>query len=319
MPSLQSPYNIFCSAHKQHNKAFLDKVSMTQETSSTRHKLHNNLVKLYDERASSYESELNSVGEVWHLALAQDLVKAAASAIPQSLRFPVRVLDLCCGTGMVSLSANEQFGSSTIIHGIDFSAKSIELANEKAEGLPNLKFFVSSATELDELELEEGSYSLITCCSAFVLLPNGLEALKSWAKYLAPGGILALDVTAVGTQQVTDFMSQSLPAGAATVDRTWIRSAASLTDLLEEAGYVVNDIQLTKIYKTWEYEVSKASEIFDRMLQSEIYRSQVQNRSEFELGEIKSLFVSKMENCAGENGLLIDKTQLYIGVASKRL
>lgn len=292
---------------------------MTSQNVPSRHRLHDILKTWYDDRAPGYDTELNEHGEVWHLNIAKDLVNWSKPYVLPNLRDPVRVLDICCGTGMVAFHAYEQFGPSTVVHGVDFSAKSIHLATNKAKGIDNIKFFEGSATELDSLGLQKGSYSLITCCSAFVLLPSHIETLKSWREYLAPGGILSLDITAPGTQVVTDFMSMSIPDSSRTVDRRWIQNNDSLVNLFTEAGFDCKDVILTPVYTSKQYEIGKAEDIFDKMSVSAVYRLGIEHASKEEMDAMKAKFLELMKSVEGENGIITDTTQLLVGIAQRKV
>jgi ubiquinone/menaquinone biosynthesis C-methylase UbiE len=120
-----------------------------------------------------------------------------------NLKTPLKMLDLCCGTGL-SYAARERFGPGSVIHAMDISGVSLEIARAKAarlgegrkEGEGEMEFWEGSAVELDALafgdgngKLQKGAYGLITCCSAFVFLPGDRAAVvKEWAEYLAPEG-----------------------------------------------------------------------------------------------------------------------------------
>lgn len=289
---------------------------MAQKSIVPRHKLHDQLVSFYDERASSYDNESDASGHVWHAQLAQDLIKAASPYIPQNLKEPVKVLDLCCGTGMASFAAFEHFGDTTIVHGVDFSKRSIDIAKAKSRGRSNFSFIVASAGELEDIGLEKASYSMLICCSAFVLLPCNRDLLRLWAKYLAPNGVLVLDVTAAGTQQVTDFVSLSLPPGSAIVDRRWIKSEESLMELFEGSGLITRQVVLTQDYRTTAYDIREAKNVFDRIIQMDLYKSQVDSLSPDELETVKERFLQMIRKHARVDGVLVDRTQLYIGIAS---
>jgi SAM-dependent methyltransferase len=167
--------------------------------SPPRHPLHSRIIEFYNSRTPTYDTE-----DTFHPTLAADFIIWASSMLPANLKTPLKMLDLCCGTGPVSYAARERFGPDAVVHGVDISGASLEIARAKAarleegrkEGKAEMEFWEGSAVELDALALGDGkgkllkgTYGLITCCSAFMFLPGDRAAVvKAWAEYLAPGG-----------------------------------------------------------------------------------------------------------------------------------
>jgi ubiquinone/menaquinone biosynthesis C-methylase UbiE len=60
----------------------------------------------------------------------------------------------------------------------------------------NVRFLEGDIGHLESLEgedVKDGEFDLITCASAFVLVEDGAEALKGWAKLLRKGGKVVFD------------------------------------------------------------------------------------------------------------------------------
>lgn len=171
--------------------------------------------RMYDARASTYDDS-------WHPSFARDFVQ-------QLPLFPgARVLDLACGTGLLTFLAAERVGPDGAVVGVDISPGMLAVARQKltAGTAPNranstssdllidtaaeeeeepadpdrwkhVRLFEHSATELDSLdEVAElkGTFDFITVASTLVLLPEPDVAIRGWLSYLKPGGILAVDV-----------------------------------------------------------------------------------------------------------------------------
>lgn len=141
--------------------------------------------ELYDNRAENYDAS-------WH--------KRFSSHIAQLLDLQPgdHVLDLACGTGLVTFEAAKRVGASGRVVGIDISTGMLAQANLKlkSHAFNNVEFHTHSITELGTLaELRERSFDAITCASALVLLPDAKAALSQWTKYLKPGGRLITDAT----------------------------------------------------------------------------------------------------------------------------
>jgi ubiquinone/menaquinone biosynthesis C-methylase UbiE len=140
---------------------------------------------LYDGRAANYDAS-------WHDRFSSHVVQLLG------LKPGERVLDLACGTGLVTFKAAERVGPSGHIVGVDISTGMLAQAHAKLKGctLNNIQFHKHSITELDSLpELQEHTFDAITCASALVLLPGPEAAIKQWAEYLKPGGRLITDAT----------------------------------------------------------------------------------------------------------------------------
>lgn len=74
-------------------------------------------------------------------------------------------------------------------------AQAIARKEREEANFPQLKFHNHDILDLGSLKsLSEGSFDFITLASAFALFPDPEASLKHWAKYLKPGGIIALDV-----------------------------------------------------------------------------------------------------------------------------
>ena len=97
---------------------------------------------------------------------------------------PLRVADLGCGTGSLSLLLHE-LGHDVI--GLDVSPRMLEKARQKAG--PAIRFVEGDAAGPD---LPHGAFDVILCRHVLWTLPDPGAALARWAELLAPGGTLCL-------------------------------------------------------------------------------------------------------------------------------
>lgn len=138
-----------------------------------------------------------------------------------------------------------------------------------------MRFSEASVVDLDAFEpqLEKGSYGLITCCSAFVLLPGEGEAiLRAWSEYLSPGGMLVLDVPAPGSQLMNTFVSRAVAMyGATVVIQDWVVSEDSLRGVITGAGLRCQNVFISECYKTRDYQVDEAEETWKEMTKSPLF------------------------------------------------
>ncbi|MDP1571334.1 MAG: methyltransferase domain-containing protein [Vicinamibacterales bacterium] len=97
------------------------------------------------------------------------------------------VLDLACGTGLVSLPAARAVGPSGRLVGTDISARMVERAREEAhrEGLSHAVFERMGAEALD---LPDGAFDVVLCALGLMYLPDASAALHEMRRVLAPGG-----------------------------------------------------------------------------------------------------------------------------------
>jgi len=100
-------------------------------------------------------------------------------------RNPRRVLDLACGTGIVTVALARKFPHSTVV-GMDLQEEYLAYAKEKkAEcGIENVEFYERSAEDA-----KEGVYDLITAS----YLPKYVDlnlVIGNCSKMMKPGGLL---------------------------------------------------------------------------------------------------------------------------------
>lgn len=97
------------------------------------------------------------------------------------------VLDLACGTGLVSLPAARAVGPSGRLVGTDISARMVERASEEAhrQGLSHAVFERMGAEELD---LPDRTFDVVLCALGLMYLPDARAGLREMWRVLAPGG-----------------------------------------------------------------------------------------------------------------------------------
>ncbi len=113
------------------------------------------------------------------------------------LRPGMRVLDVGCGPGDVSLIAAKLVGPSGTVLGVDAAPEMMELARARAaeQGLSAVLF---TQAEIDEITLDEPVDAVI---GRFILmhLPDPAAALRRLSSLVRPGGVVAFsenDITA---------------------------------------------------------------------------------------------------------------------------
>ena len=119
----------------------------------------------------------------------QDIIKASAvkSTIKKLGKTPFSILDLCCGTGDISILF-KKFCQNAEITGIDFSEEMLKKAKRKA---PNINFIQGDITKIVMVRSRK---NFDICFIGFGLrnLPDIDDFLENIKSSLAEGGILAI-------------------------------------------------------------------------------------------------------------------------------
>lgn len=101
----------------------------------------------------------------------------------------MRVLDIGCGAGDVSLLAAQIVGPTGFVLGVDRSAEAIQVAEQRAmqAGLTNVRFQVADLTEL----VIEDPVDALVGRLVLMYFADPAAVLRRLAAFVAPGGIIA--------------------------------------------------------------------------------------------------------------------------------
>jgi len=112
---------------------------------------------------------------------AQDLLFEMAELRPGET-----VLDIACGTGLVSFRALKEIADGTLL-GTDISDKMVGLASAVAakNGETRVRF---ERMDAEELTLDDGSFDVTLCALGLMYMPAPLKALEEMYRVLKPGG-----------------------------------------------------------------------------------------------------------------------------------
>jgi len=122
------------------------------------------------------------------LAAAQTAALAAASLAPGE-----RVLDVACGTGLVSFEAARTVGPDGRVLGIDLSDGMVAAARQRParQQVPNIAF---ARMDAEALALPDASFDIALCTLGLMYMPEPEQALREMRRVLRPGGRLVLAV-----------------------------------------------------------------------------------------------------------------------------
>lgn len=104
-----------------------------------------------------------------------------------NLRSGEHVLDVACGTGLVTLRAALQVGPTGTVIGTDIAAKMIEQARHAAarQQLHNVSFDRMGA---EDLQLPDGTFDATLCALGLMYVPDPVQALQEMYRTLKRGG-----------------------------------------------------------------------------------------------------------------------------------
>jgi ubiquinone/menaquinone biosynthesis C-methylase UbiE len=137
----------------------------------------------WDLAALDYES-------LWQAQLAEAQAALMALASPAAGE---QVLDIACGTGLVSFEAARAVGPKGRVLGIDLSERMINVAERRARDLTlsNCSF---SRMDAEMLALPDASFDVVLCALGLMYVPDPEQALREMKRVLRPGGRLSLAV-----------------------------------------------------------------------------------------------------------------------------
>lgn len=131
----------------------------------------------WDKAATHYESS-------WQRPLEAAQTRLLALA---ALRAGERVVDIACGTGLVTFAAAAAVGSGGAVVGVDVSDEMVNLADARARerGLAHVRF---ERMDAEALALADGSFDVALCALGLMYVPDALKAVAEMGRVLVPGG-----------------------------------------------------------------------------------------------------------------------------------
>jgi SAM-dependent methyltransferase len=131
----------------------------------------------WDKAAAHYERS-------WQRPLAVAQYKLLVTA---ALRPGERVLDVACGTGLVTFAARTAVGSSGAVVGVDISDAMVDVARSRAreEAFDNVRF---ERMDAEALSLTDASFDVALCALGLMYTPDPSKAVAEMARVVGPGG-----------------------------------------------------------------------------------------------------------------------------------
>ena len=137
----------------------------------------------WDLAATQYEP-------LWQAQLADAQAKLMACA---ALATGERVLDVACGTGLITFEAAAAVGPRGKVLGVDLSGQMIEIASQQAlrRQADNVHF---ARMDAEQLELPDASVDVALCALGLMYVPDPAQALREMRRVLRPGGRMVIAV-----------------------------------------------------------------------------------------------------------------------------
>jgi ubiquinone/menaquinone biosynthesis C-methylase UbiE len=137
----------------------------------------------WDRAARDYES-------LWQAQTVAARSQLLASA---SLASGERVIDVACGTGLVTFHAAEAVGRAGQVLGVDLSGKMVETARRLAE-IRKISNTCFACMDAETLVLPSANFDVALCSLGLMYMPDPVQAVREMARVLRPGGRLVLAV-----------------------------------------------------------------------------------------------------------------------------
>jgi SAM-dependent methyltransferase len=141
----------------------------------------------------------------------------------------LRVLEVACGTGIVTRRLREALPASASIVATDLNEPMLEHARAAVP----LSGITWQQADAQELPFEDGSFDVYACQFGLMFLPDKVRGLREARRVLAPGGLLVANVWESGAS------NSHVPPMQAALDRRFPDSPPTFLDVPH--GY--NDLE----------------------------------------------------------------------------
>ena len=150
------------------------------------------------------------------------------------------ILDIACGTGVVTNEIQKKIGKSGYVIGVDTSSTAIKIAKKWNGKKSNIDFINTDAEKFNFSK----KFDVITCQYALFFFPNAQKALKNMRNSLKKSGNIGISVHGSKDSvpffssiidSVTKYIPDYVPPGSPDLDRFGTKSA--LKKEVSKAGF----------------------------------------------------------------------------------
>lgn len=166
------------------------------------------------------------------------------------------VLDVACGTGVVTRLAARATGATGSVTGIDIGAPMLAVARSQPAEADSAPVTYLEASAL-ELPLADRSFDYATCHHGFQFFPDRLAAIRELHRVLAPGGRVAIACwTGLERTPVFRAIRDSLrlhvgEEAGQMMNSPFSVEATELADLLQTAGFTATEVECVELRATF--------------------------------------------------------------------
>lgn len=136
----------------------------------------------FNQWSNQYDKTLGSIG--FHRELLKLVVRNSG------VKNSDKVLDIGCGTGLLSLGLLQRAGC--FVTGIDISKEMLSIFNQKIKKCGLEKRAVPALKDIDSMNFKDNSFDIAVSSVVLHHLKNKLPAIKKVYKLLKPGGIFII-------------------------------------------------------------------------------------------------------------------------------
>jgi ubiquinone/menaquinone biosynthesis C-methylase UbiE len=144
------------------------------------------------------------------------------------------VLEIACGTGIVTLELTKRAGHVTAV---DISDEMIARLKEKAgDKYPNLTLL---NTDVFDRELDEKQFDVVAAFNVLLYMENIDEALERIHRLVKPGGIFLSATDCVGGLDTPDAIEKRKRVEKGELAFVGLYTAEELGEMIERAGFEI--------------------------------------------------------------------------------
>ncbi|MGY3622544.1 class I SAM-dependent methyltransferase [Bradyrhizobium sp. USDA 10063] len=150
-----------------------------------------------------------------------------------------RVLDVACGTGVVTRAAADAVGPSGTIAGLDINPGMLATARKQVRSGSSIDWYEASA---ESMPLPDRSFDVVLCQMGLQFMPNKPAVVTEMNRVLRPGGRALVSVPGPEPDLFSimrDALGRRIGPKAAEFERTVfsLHDEAEIRKLFEEAGF----------------------------------------------------------------------------------
>lgn len=198
----------------------------------------------WDRAAADYE-------RYWQQQLAPAQRRLLALA---GLRPGQRVLDVACGTGLVTFEAAAAVGQQGAVHATDISEAMVNHVRTEARrrGMPGV---TAERLEAEDLRVPDASFDVVLCSLGIMYVPDPLQAMREMLRALRPAGPAVVSTwgprASCGWAEIFPIVEARVQSDVCPMFFQ-LGTGDRLAHTMEQAGF--RDVRAERLNVTLEYE-----------------------------------------------------------------